>query len=458
MKVTLKNFGVFKQVEYELADFTIICGKNNSGKTYATYALFGFIDFLKNGFQFEINNNIINNLFEKGTENIDLFEYSNHLQDIINKACEQYKKFLPFIFATSETRFKDSEFHLALKKKDVKLNNTYNRTLTFTKNDFLQISKEMDKEILSITFPRESKEIQNASTIDIIKKEISNAIKALIFESTFPNVFIASAERTGISIFEDDINANLHNRLIKRITHSTQLNINEIIAEFYNSPYPIPVTRNILFNSQLKEVVKLSSIIDIEHKDILIDFADILGGEYKVDKEGLWFIPKKTRGIKLSLGESSSSVRSLLDVGFYLKHIAQKGDMLMIDEPELNLHPENQRKFARLLVRLVNIGIKVFVTTHSDYIIKELNTLIMLNFKKDQKSIIDMMIKYHYSENELISPDKIKVFIACVNKRIPSLKLANIDPFYGIEAASFDITIDEMNNIQKSIVFDRDLR
>ena len=51
----------------------------------------------------------------------------------------------------------------------------------------------------------------------------------------------------------------------------------------------------------------------------------------------------------------------------------------MIDEPELNLHPDNQRRIARLLARLVNLGIKVFITTHSSYIIKELNTLIMLN-------------------------------------------------------------------------------
>ena len=65
------------------------------------------------------------------------------------------------------------------------------------------------------------------------------------------------------------------------------------------------------------------------------------------------------------MDESSSSVRSLLDIGFYLKHIAKKGDLLMIDEPELNLHPENQRRVARLIAKLVNYGIKIFVTTIS---------------------------------------------------------------------------------------------
>jgi predicted ATPase len=42
---------------------------------------------------------------------------------------------------------------------------------------------------------------------------------------------------------------------------------------------------------------------------------------------------------------------------------------IFIDEPELNLHPENQRLITQVLANLVNIGIKVFITTHSDYII-----------------------------------------------------------------------------------------
>ncbi len=104
------------------------------------------------------------------------------------------------------------------------------------------------------------------------------------------------------------------------------------------------------------------------------------------------------------MDESSSSVRSLLDIGFYLRHVAEPNDLLMVDEPELNLHPENQRRMARLFARLVNCGIKVFMTTHSDYIVKELNTLIMLNsaIPSHQKIMED----YHYREDELIEAKK----------------------------------------------------
>ena len=48
MKVKIKNLGILKQAEFSLGDLTIICGGNNTGKTYATYSLFGFLtlDFI----------------------------------------------------------------------------------------------------------------------------------------------------------------------------------------------------------------------------------------------------------------------------------------------------------------------------------------------------------------------------------------------------------------------------
>ena len=43
MKVTVKDLGILKQAEFEVGDLTVICGANNTGKTYATYALYGFL-------------------------------------------------------------------------------------------------------------------------------------------------------------------------------------------------------------------------------------------------------------------------------------------------------------------------------------------------------------------------------------------------------------------------------
>jgi energy-coupling factor transporter ATP-binding protein EcfA2 len=118
----------------------------------------------------------------------------------------------------------------------------------------------------------------------------------------------------------------------------------------------------------------------------------------------------------------------------------------MMDEPELNLHPENQCRIARLFARLVNSGIKVFITTHSDYIINELNTLIMLNH--DRPHLKKIAREEGYKEKELISADKIRVYIA-----EKTLTPAPIDSDLGIEVLSFETVIDRMNRIQDAIVW-----
>ncbi len=146
------------------------------------------------------------------------------------------------------------------------------------------------------------------------------------------------------------------------------------------------------------------------------------------------------------------------------QNVAKPGDLLMVDEPELNLHPENQRRMARLFARLVNLGIRVFVTTHSDYIVKELNTLIMLNQNKPYLKQIAQ--EEGYQTEELIAAEKIRVYIAekalvkLENKsrrsRHPTLVPTRIDPELGIEARSFDETINKMNEIQEAIVWGGD--
>ncbi|MXZ01574.1 ATP-binding protein, partial [Candidatus Poribacteria bacterium] len=164
----------------------------------------------------------------------------------------------------------------------------------------------------------------------------------------------------------------------------------------------------------------------------------------------------------MTMDDSSSAVRSLVDINFYLHCAAEEGDLLMVDEPELSLHPENQRRIAKLFARLANIGVKVFITTHSDYIVKELNTLIMLNH--DKPHLKRVAEENGYQDSELINTDQVKLYMT-EEKLMPleegqkrrrrgyTLVPANIDPEFGIEVGSFDKTIDDMNRIQKDIVW-----
>ena len=88
-----------------------------------------------------------------------------------------------------------------------------------------------------------------------------------------------------------------------------------------------------------------------------------------------------------------------------MRHLVKEKDYLIIDEPELNLHPENQVKIAKLLVRLVNSGVKVIISTHSDYITKEFNNLLMLD--NDFKNKVEIMERYSYTEKDILRKNSV---------------------------------------------------
>ena len=49
MKFSIKNLGPIKDAQLELGDLTIVCGKNNTGKTYLAYSFFDFLSFVPYG-------------------------------------------------------------------------------------------------------------------------------------------------------------------------------------------------------------------------------------------------------------------------------------------------------------------------------------------------------------------------------------------------------------------------
>ena len=76
---------------------------------------------------------------------------------------------------------------------------------------------------------------------------------------------------------------------------------------------------------------------------------------------------------------SSSMVSELAPVVLYLRHYVKRGDTLIIEEPESHLHPAMQAEFALHLVRLVHAGIRVIVTTHSEWILDQFTNLVRLS-------------------------------------------------------------------------------
>ena len=403
MKIRLKNIGILKQAKFSLGDLTLICGENNTGKTYAACALYGFLNSWRKFIRFPISNAQIQRALTEPVK-IDLAQATD---DMLTEACKKYTEQLDKIFAASEGTFQNSEFRLVTDEIDLR-NKKFNSILTNLQNPAFIFAKDKRSEEVILT-SRIREEQEREIDTDSVKSAIDFIILDDIFSDSLPKPFIFSAERTGVAVFRKEF--SFARDLLLREMSQTGKNMDprELLFKAYQS-YSTPIEDNVNFTRQLEDIAKRKSFIAKEHPEILDDFADIVGGTYAItSNDQLYYIPKGTR-LKLTMVESSSAVRSLLDLSFYLSCIAQKGDLLMVDEPELSLHPENQRRIARLFARLANLGVKVFITTHSDYIVKELNTLIMLNHDKPHlKRIAE---ENGYQDSELINVDQVKVYVA----------------------------------------------
>ena len=80
---------------------------------------------------------------------------------------------------------------------------------------------------------------------------------------------------------------------------------------------------------------------------------------------------------ELQLMNASSMVSEMTPLILYLRYVVDEGQTLIIEEPKSHLHPKMQIQLTRLLALLVQAGIKVIVTTHSDWVVSCLNNIVL---------------------------------------------------------------------------------
>jgi len=138
-------------------------------------------------------------------------------------------------------------------------------------------------------------------------------------------------------------------------------------------------------------------------------------------------------------------MKTNLALWIYLSQSNYKDKLLMIDEPELNLHPDAQRFMARLIVFLVNRGVKVAVSTHSDYFIKEINSLIML--KNDFEGKGEILNKYGFNQCDSINANDIIAY----HFKDGGAEEMPIEQCSGIQANTFDDVSNVLNDAYNDI-------
>ncbi|EOW6271825.1 AAA family ATPase [Campylobacter upsaliensis] len=463
MKIHIKNIGMLDEAEFEVGDLTLICGENNTGKTYATYSLYGYLDFMRNirDMFLRARRNLFddNEFLEKIRESQREIKitYEDILEKLKKHLQEKTKlystRILPQIMAGKEEDFSDIDFNVE-----------FNISLINVKE---AIKKYLEDDSLNRRYKRRVQHTiydNGLSFVGLDKRAFVEYVETFldaILHIIFMKNFILSVERTGASIFQEELDFIKIAKLetMQKMLKEEDISLFEInrTLDKKKQLYPKPVRDNIAFIRDIKQISKQESVFKKhkdEHKIIFEILGKIIGGKYKTTDAGILFQPKGSKKA-YNIEIASSSVRSLLMLNYYILHIANENDILMIDEPELNLHPKNQILVARLLVLLVNTGIKVFITTHSDYIVRELSNCIMLNNLSDGQ--IQKIKKQGYGKEYGLESQKVKAYLAENIKGKNTLRVVEITQEQGIFMETFDESIDSQNENQ-GLIFEEAMR
>ena len=453
-----KNLGPVDEAELELGDLTIIAGRNNTGKTYLVYTLYGFLKMWNEWpgaadyFRKERNTStqsdtkqpspierLIKDVRTEGhaRREVDRETLNQERKAVIQELVRDFSEgALSGVFSSPPSAFEGASIEVEISAE-------------FPEERSLEISLRAG-EVFSIQYDG-TEIVMTCSKVEEdgnVEFWLSDFYLRFLLQELSYDPFILSAERFGISLFYKELDFT-KNRLVELLQQMGDDKDRESFSPFLlidrtTSRYALPIKDNIDYTRGISDLQKGRS--DIFDSKLFDDIKDMMGGYYRSAGDAIQFRSKarKQRGFTIPLHIASSSARELSDLYFFLRHVAHENHLLIIDEPESHLDTANQIELARLLARCVRAGLKVLITTHSDYIVKEINNLIMLSRPFENKDQVVRKLKYH--KDDFLDPDAVRAYVAEGN----SLSSCEIDTF-GIDMPSFEATIDAINQVSNEL-------
>lgn len=452
MKIKLWNLGSIKEAEVDLRPLTVIIGPNNSNKTYIAYSIYGLYQLVSLNFYDEILEKIE---FTTQADHWSL-KIDRRFYDVISEVIQSYAsrfsgiKLQSFFQDSSGKIFEKTKFSIEISEDDIKtaiekvLAHIIEYRQSLASFGIKKIERsDNNNEILF--YPEKEAEIydyKNMVLLDfvagVVTFSFSDALPLPAERNVFINTYKVLANRRYKLLKE-----NQRELLIQgRINRDRQL---ELLKEQGDIRYPQPV----------EDFLDFLTDIELENKPDPIaknknDFQKLADQIEKYIQNNNKTIFKKTkfggreikvsvkRSLEIDLYNASSSIKQLAPLLLYLRYRAKSGDFLVIDEPEMNLHPESQVKLLESLAILVNLGVRILLTTHSPYLMAHLNNIVNGNHQNpellaEQAKLLYLQDSRGFLKMEQVSAYEIK------NNKLLSLH----DPEYGIRWDTLsDVSVD----------------
>ncbi len=500
LKIKVTEFGPIQKGEVVLKPFTIFFGKNNTGKTYMAYLIWGITnsDWITHSFStrkyysfksdaltrklLEIYNKVTTkgNNEEIISDTINLNRISIGINKSMVSNLFQAKdiglkrggvnirvntKLVIVITIDKELKGKEILLDIAIKQEKFRKSNWESKgTFVFLEGAFAILWKRDAGYQLEIHIGKELTLDQN----HIKAREFLSRIPQWVIEiithdyltNHIPTTLYLPASKAGI---EQMILTAFGAWLKQTLGESSPTQRGIITLDKYlitthkRTPQdilklPKPLN-NFLEWSSAMLLESPSETSDGRFKDIasFIENRLLRGNLIYHPVLGLRYAPQDNQNTLLSLLHSSSSVIENTPLLITLKYTdkVKPGTLLILEEPEAHLHPDAQRILARALVKLVNKGVYVLLITHSPYILQQINNSIKLYYLKragKEKELKEFLEKHDWGEDEILDPSKVAPYLFDDSEGYTKIRELEIIENEGISSEAFYHTIRELFN------------
>ena len=426
MELLIKNLGSIRNNNQALdltKKFYSFIGYNNSGKTLVSQLLWTIVNH-DNIRKFSENTQIDSLVIdcEKPIKKITINQ--ELIDEILNKFSQFIEKEVVNTYnldaSIKETIISSNKL---IFQADIKEFKDKSFRLTFVVDndlEYLQISKEQGSLTINIKelnipekvfdqIPRDLFERAKPSKESVI---IPSIIRVLL--SKTEDTFFIPASRSFFPVFyqyiyEIERNKRIEsNRLFLELienidddSDSHEDKLKRLQEQLPKRSYTEPMNKVIESLYSLNTKKKINSV----YNSLIEKMTGLMGGEITISSlesiAPIQFSFKFDESKDLPMYLASSSVNQLTILYLYLKYWAkEKNNFLMIDEPEVNLHPENQIRLMDILVQFVTEhNNRVLITTHSPILTDILNNYVYLHTLKSYDVDVTKIIEDNQLKN-----------------------------------------------------------
>ena len=380
MKLSIRNVGKLKEADVEINGITVITGENDTGKSTVGKVLWSVF----NGF-YEIDEKVYNEKVSELEKIIDEIIKEN----VCKNLSTDYNSFFEIFNSTREKiaieflkenkEYSEDEIKIIINnyKKDLKIEN---------------ISKFVQE--INETLKISDKEIKKGIISRVMNKEFHNQINA-VFSKEKMNIGEIS-----LKIKDNEIDLKIENNEISDVQNYFLINKetmyidNPFILDSYDfedENHQAHLATNVFSeneNSVISEIKVKKKLNNIYQK-----LNSVLSGEILENKNSK-FVYRKN-GEDIDLKNLSTGLKTFAIIKMLLQNgTLEENGTIILDEPEIHLHPEWQLKFAELIVLLQKeFGMHILLTTHSPYFLNAIEVF-------SERHKIDDKCKYYVAENE----------------------------------------------------------